>query len=283
MEKQRKLNKRKVGIVIFLIVFAISIAVFGRYIYNSAREAYFTSKRFYFTSDRLTVNGTGYQYDNWGGVDPYSISFNLYSYINTLTRMEYDLNYTLTCESLSTDKITCSIGTVDGGTTANGTIYKAQNNTSVATIWVKPKEGASINKGETVKVKVTARTEEPYVKEISCIFSLYLKLEQQCTYSIEDVENRDYAVLKMVNGSDAGMPFTIEFDPNELRLDFNDEIYQDMTILSTTTINSKIYITSVEVNLAKESAKNLKFYKVDVTQDYTYPNGAAESAITVNI
>ena len=37
----KKLNKFKIGILIILIIVALTITVFGRYIYNSIREAYF--------------------------------------------------------------------------------------------------------------------------------------------------------------------------------------------------------------------------------------------------
>lgn len=281
MRKGKKINKFKISILIFLIVLLFTTTVFGRYIYNTVREAYFTSKQFYFSSDILTANGASYQYDNWGGVDIYEIGFDLYSYNNKLSKLNYDLEYTVTCESLSTDKITCSIGSVDGETLADGTIYVAQNNTSRVNIYVKPI--ADINKGETVKLKVTAKTKEPYVKEISCIFSLYLKLEAQNTYSIEDIKNRDYAILKMVNGTDTARPVTLTFDPSELRLDLNNEIYPNMTVLNKQTINGKEYVSKIEFNIPKEAAKNIKFYKVDKSKDYTYPKGASTSAITVNI
>ena len=32
----------------------------------------------------------------------------------------------------------------------------------------------------------------------------------------------------------------------------------------------------------KESAKNIKFYKVDMSQDYTYPSGDTSCIISVN-
>lgn len=103
--KNKKINKLKISIVIFLIVLTIAITVFGRYIYNNIREAYLTSKAFYFTSDLLTVNNATYQYENWGGVDEYEINFDLYSYANTLLRLDYDLEYALSCETSQTDKI----------------------------------------------------------------------------------------------------------------------------------------------------------------------------------
>lgn len=105
-QHNKKLNKTKVAIVIFLIVVLVALSVFGRYVYNGIREAYFTSRKFYFTSNLLTLNNPTYLYEDWGGVDAYDINFDLYSYANTLTRMDYDLNYTVSCETNDSDKVT---------------------------------------------------------------------------------------------------------------------------------------------------------------------------------
>ena len=104
--KNRKLNKVKITIVVFIMVLSIVGIVFGRYVYNIVREAYFTSRAFYFTSDLLMVDNATYQYENWGGVDDYEINFDLYSYANSLLRSEYDLSYNLVCETPDTDKVT---------------------------------------------------------------------------------------------------------------------------------------------------------------------------------
>ena len=101
----RKKEKRIKKIVI-LCILLILISVFGRYVYFQIREAYLTSKAFYFTSDLLTIDNAEYQYENWGGVDNYEINFDLYSYANTLLRLDYDLEYALSCETPDTDKIT---------------------------------------------------------------------------------------------------------------------------------------------------------------------------------
>ncbi len=106
MRKKKKLNKVKIVVAVFIIIMIIAGAVFGRYVYNGIREAYFTSKEFYFTSDLLTLDNATYQYENWGGVDTYDINFDLYSYANTLLRLDYDLNYSVSCETPDTDKVT---------------------------------------------------------------------------------------------------------------------------------------------------------------------------------
>ena len=103
MKEKRKLNKLKVSIVIIFLILTIAITVFGRY--NTAREAYFASKQFYFSSDILTVDGSEYQYTNWGGTDVYAIEFELYSYTNQLTKLDYPLNYTITCSTSDSDKV----------------------------------------------------------------------------------------------------------------------------------------------------------------------------------
>lgn len=281
MKKHKNINKFKVGICIFLIVFVVTIAVFGRYIYNSVRESYFTAKQFYFSSDILTVNGSEYQYDNWGGVDIYPIEFELYSYNNVLSRVDYDLEYTVTCESLS-DKISCTVNTENGGTTANGVIYATlngtPNNASRVLILVKPL--AQLTKGEVVKLRVKAKTQVPYEKEISCEFSLQIRTESESTYSISDIENRDYALLELVNGNDTSAQVVLTFDPSKVRLDLNDEIYQNSTSIET---NGNGFIKKIVFNMLEESSKNVKFYKVDKTQNYSYPGVSDSSVISVSM
>lgn len=105
MKKIKKLNKLKVSIVIIIVVLMIAITVFGRYIYNTAREAYFLSEQFYFSSNILTTGGSNYTYTNWGGSSVYEIEFELYTYTNELTKLDYDLGYTVTCSTSDTDKI----------------------------------------------------------------------------------------------------------------------------------------------------------------------------------
>ena len=277
--KDRKLNKAKVAITIFLIVLVITLSVFGRYIYNNAREAYFTSKQFFFTSDLLTLDNQTYTYENWGGIDVYEINLDLYSYANTLLRLDYDLNYEISCEALQPEKIKCAINSADGPTSTSGIIY-ATTNVSQVTIYVTPL--TQINKGETVTVAINASTQEPYQKEISCEVSLKVEQQTTNTYEIEDVANRNYAVLKLVNAQDTALQYTLTFDPRELRLDLNDEIYVNKISAETTTINGNEYVNKIVFNLDKESAKNIKFYKVDMSRDYTYPSGDTTSAINIS-
>lgn len=67
-----------------------------------------------------------------------------------------------------------------------------------------------------------------------------------------------------------------------MRLDLNDEIYVNKISAETTTINGNEYVNKIVFNLDKESAKNIKFYKVDMSRDYTYPSGDTTSAINIS-
>lgn len=281
---KRKLNKFKVGIVVIIVVLTFSITVFGRYIYNTVREAYFVARQFYFLSDILTVSGSNYQYDNWGGADTYAIEFELYSYLNSLSKLDYDLGYTITCSTSDADKVRVGINSedVDAPTTMTDVI-PASTNTSKVGIFVTPI--TKIEKNDSVKIQVTASTLVPYQKTISCEFTLKAVTQGENTYLIEDVENRDYAILSLTCDNESGAQVSLEFDPSKLRIDMNDEVYINRIIEEdvTTTINGNTYLKKVVFNIDAETTKNVKFYKVDKTKNYTYPGVQSTSPITVTI
>lgn len=137
---------------------------------------------------------------------------------------------------------------------------------------------------ETVTIEVTASTSVPYQKTISCEFTLKPETQGTNTYSIEDVVNSEYAILKLTCPNEPAT-ITLEFDPNELRIDTNDEVYikRDDTLTETTTINGKLYVKKFVFDLPAETTRYVKFYKVDKTQNYTYPGVQATSPIKVTI
>ena len=189
------------------------------------------------------------------------------------------MDYTVTCSTSNPDKIKCTINSYDENATntATGTIY-ATTNTSRVVVFVTPI--ATINRNDSVKVQVTASTTVPYQKTISCEFTLKVETQGENTYEIEDVANRDYAILKLTNANDTATQVTLQFNPSELRLDLNDEIYLNKVSLE---IDSNGYVKKVVFNLDAETAKSVKFYKVNKTQNYTYPGVDDTSAIQVTI
>ena len=80
---------------------------------------------------------------------------------------------------------------------------------------------------------------------------------------------------------DSATQVTLEFNPNLVRLDLNDEIYTDPNKLVSTETNGSGEIKKIIFKISKEAAKNVKFYKVDKAQNYTYPGVQETSIITV--
>lgn len=139
---------------------------------------------------------------------------------------------------------------------------------------------SQIKKDETVTVKIKASTQEPYKKEISCEITLRIKQVAVNSYTIEDVANRNYAVLQLTNAQSSGMPVTLEFDPSVIRIDLSDEAYINRIAGSETTASGG-YVKKFTFSMDKEASRNIKFYKVDMSKNYTYPSGDATSVITV--
>ena len=265
--KNKKINKMKVSVVLaIIIILAIYITGLGRYVYNNAKDRYLTSKKFYFTSNLLEVNKASHTYRNWSGSDVYRLDVKLYSFENESLRLTEDLNYTVTATTTSS-KVNCAIGSQSGNSTDNGVI-SSETNEKVVSIYLTPKEGEKILIGENITVSVTAYTTEPYSKIISADFVFEISAIG-ADYQIDDKENRNYALVKLKNTLDIDTYVTLKFNPDVVRLDMNDEVYLNNINYKTKNIDGSDFVNEITFALTKESSKNIKFYKVDKSQDYS--------------
>lgn len=277
-ENKRRINKLKVSIVIILAILFITITVFGRYIYKSFREMYLSSKEFYFTSNLLETDVAEYNFNNWNGTGTYQIKFDLYSYNDQLQKVDYDLAYNLSCTVQgSSPKAKCTINSATGPTSLDGIIYQSTHKDSI-TLYVTPLTTLSV--GDEIEIVITAKTEEPYAKEISANYKLVVSNEYT-GYTITDEVNQNYLTLHLVNPEAEEATLTIAINPAILRVDMNDDVYRIKTAETTETETGKGYVNSITFKMTAESSKNIRFYKVDSTQDYTYPNAGNPSVITV--
>ena len=64
-------------------------------------------------------------------------------------------------------------------------------------------------------------------------------------------------------------------------LDNTSESYQNALNITTEAINGKSYINSITLPIEAISSVDLRLYKVDTSQDYTYPNINNYSVVTV--
>ena len=85
----------------------------------------------------------------------------------------------------------------------------------------------------------------------------------------------------MVNTHDTAGNVSLQFDPNVVRIDLDDEAYINR-VEGSENVNSNGFVEKFVFTMSKESAKKIKFYKVDMSKDYTYPSGDTNCIITVN-
>ena len=85
----------------------------------------------------------------------------------------------------------------------------------------------------------------------------------------------------MVNTHDTASNVSLQFDPNVVRIDLDDEAYINR-VNGSEEVNSNGFVEKFVFTMSKEAAKKIKFYKVDMSKDYTYPSGDTNCIITVN-
>ena len=59
------------------------------------------------------------------------------------------------------------------------------------------------------------------------------------------------------------------------------ESYQKATNIETAVINGKTYINSMTLAIDSISSEDIRFYKVDESKNYTYPNSNNKSVVTI--
>lgn len=302
-KKSTKMKKNKIiFLMIMLVIFIFITTVFGRYITSSIHDFFLRSKEFYFYSDKLKEEGTNYQVENWSGVDSYEIVINMNSRSNNLNVTSYDIDYDISYEY--SDNIKCDISKT------SGTIYASTNSDSF-NIMLTP--NTKLDTGDTVWVEITATSKGPYKKTLIGKFTLVVGKEN-LSYTIDDIANRQYLELKITNtlsyytveqsfdSHKVGDRLTIDeylslseenkrkcysarvninFNPENVLIDITNGTYKDGTNVQTTKIDGYTYVDSFSLSIDAITSVNIRFYKTDVTKDYTY-NGLGSPVITVS-
>ncbi|MBS5863386.1 MAG: hypothetical protein KIC54_01690 [Clostridium sp.] len=302
-KKSTKMKKNKIiFLMIMLVIFIFITTVFGRYITSSIHDFFLRSKEFYFYSDKLKEEGANYQVENWSGVDSYEIVINMNSRSNNLNVTSYDIDYDISYAY--SDNIKCDISKT------SGTIYASTNSDSF-NIMLTP--NTKLDTGDTVWVEITATSKGPYKKTLIGKFTLVVGKEN-LSYTIDDIANRQYLELKITNtlsyytveqsfGSHkVGDRLTIDeylslseenkrkcysarvninFNPENVLIDITNGTYKDGTNVQTTKIDGYTYVDSFSLSIDAITSVNIRFYKTDVTKDYTY-NGLGSPVITVS-
>lgn len=292
----QKHSYKKKQIIIFIGIFLCFLSFiisFGRYVTKSINNFFLRSKEFYFYSDKLSENESIFQIENWSGVDDYTITVNMNSRKNNIQVASYDISYDI--------QYTCSDNAICQLSKTSGTISK-DSNSDFFNLTITPNTQLETEDKVTVEIEATSTTN--YEKTIKGKFTLVVG-QENLTYQITDEPDKTYMNLRITNtlsyyvvrqsfesytvnqkiDIDTYLALseenqarcyssivTIEFDPNEILLDITNENYKKLIETETTLINGKKYISSITLPIDAISSTDLRFYKVDVSEDYTYPN-----------
>ena len=304
MQKLSKYFKNhKISLMILIILLSIPIMTsLSRFIYSELKDTFFNSKKFYFSSDKLGEEMHRYQIDNWNGVDPYNITINMNSFKNNLVTSNTDITYDISYNCSS--NITCSVS-------KNTSVIYSATNTDQFTINTVP--NTKLNDGDSIWIEVEATSTSPYIKTLSARFVINVGY-YGLSYEISDNENDLFLELKITNTLDyyeikesfdnysvgdkidiqtylnlidekkkkcASATVNLKFNPNDLLIDMTSNAYLKSRNKTTTLINNYDYINGISFYIDAISSEYIRFYKTNISKDYTYPNDANESIINV--
>lgn len=301
ISKNIKYKRNQIIIVTLIALSLLSfIIIFGRYLTSNVSNFFVRSKEFYFFSDKLSEDNSIYQVDNWSGVDDYTITINMNSRLNNIESATYDIGYDIsyTCS----DNAICQLSKTQG-------IINADTNSDFFNLTITP--NTQLKDGDKVVVDVVVNSTAPYKKTLKGRFTFVVGKEK-LTYQITDKAQNPYMLLSITNTltyytvKEAFDSFhvgdridintylslsedkkskcysaevKIEFNPREVLFDVTNSAYSDATNITTTNIDGKTYINGFTIKIDAISSREIRFYKVDVNQNYTYPNGSNDKSI----
>ena len=300
---KNNLKKTQILLIMAILICIISfIVIFGRYLTNNMNDFFVRSKEFYFYSDKLEEDTAVLQVDNWSGVDDYVITVNMNSRKNNLKAASYDIGYTIS--------YTCSDNAICQLSKTEGIIY-SNNNSDYFNLTITPNR--QLETGDKVVVEIEAKSTAKYQKTLKGKFTLVVGKEK-LSYQITDKPQNPYMELSLTNtlsyyivneafgnysvnnkididtylalteenkAKCSSAIVTISFNPEQVLLDITNESYSKAKNIETTTVNGKTYINKFTILIDAISSTDLRFYKVDVSKDYTYPNGNEPSVLSI--
>jgi len=200
---------------------------------------------------------------------------------------------------------------------AYGSILQSANNKDYFDISVKPKQNVTLDNNDYVFIRVTAESLSPYKQTLVGEFKIIIG-NLGMSYRIEDSNYSPYLEVIVTNTLDyytvdtafgtyaAGsnitiaeynaltaeqklnchsMRITLDFNPNEVVVDTTTNMYLVASANGDTEDvqkNGYDYINQIVFNVEAEESKVVKFYKIDASQNYTYPQGTSTSIVSVS-
>ena len=303
----RKHKKISIIVLSCLVLTLTLLVAYGRYFFNIINNYILESKKFYFNSNVLGVNEKKYQINNWNGVSNYTVTIDLN---NRKTQSRYtttDIEYNIYVECDETEAHCEANKTSD--------ILRENVHTSSYTVTITPLR--NFTAGEQTYVTTYVTSTSPYVKTLKATYYLNV-VNEMFTYYIDDSADSPILNLNLTNSLDYyevetafgsltpgtrlsteryneltaaekancySAKVTLTFDPSIVILDSTDESIKNRlsTNYQTTTVSGNSYVSQYSFKVDAATNKKVIFYKVDPSQNYTYPVTNPNSIITVSV
>ena len=291
--KKIKITKKRIIIISITLISIFVTVTYGRYIYNGIRNYYLSTKGFYFNSDKLSEGTSNYQLDNWSGVEPVVVTFNMNSKKNNLVSSPLNIEYDIEFECST--NVTC-VADKNTGLIMNGV------NTDHFSITMTP--NVTLYDGDSIWLEVTTNATSPYTKTLSGRFTINVG-EIGLSYEIVDTAGSPYLDFNITNTIDyykviddfgsyhrgdrleiseylalnpsdrpncTAALITLTFDPSLFKLDMTNEAYDNAYRTTTVTMaDGYDYLNSVTFRTDAISSTSVRFYKLNTANNYTYP------------
>ena len=298
------MKKKKLLLITLLILVLLPLGItFGRYVSEMVKNFLLSANNFFFNSDKLVENGITYSINNWGGTSNIEIQFQLNNHKNNILTSDIDIEYSIS--SSCTEGVICSLSS------NSGIIQKAEMTDNI-TLLVTPT--VAFEDGESVNVSVSATSSSPYVKTLSANFIITVGTKG-INYEIVDVPGNPYFLFKITNTFDtykvneafstysvgdliptseylalsdsdkakcASALITLSFNPNIVIIDNTSDILKSSTT-TVTSIDGVNYINSITFKMDVLSSLEVRFYKMDSSQNYTYPFVTNTPIVSFNV
>ncbi len=232
------------------------------------------------------------------GIDKVNTFYNIVNEITKLYDIEYEISY------VCSNNVICQISKQD-----NKGVISANTNTDFFNVIITP--NTALKPGDIVSITITATTKEPYKKTLEARFYLIVG-EDDFSYEITDHEGSQYLEISITNTlsyykvkdafdnynvddrinvdtylslSDANKQkcystiVNIAFNTDNVLLDMTNSNYLNADNITNLVKNNYNYITGIEFRMEPLSSAVVRFYKVDVTKDYSYPNTSGQAPI----
>lgn len=270
-----KKNKKYLIFILLAIAVITMVIVYtsSKYVLDKNTKHVQNSEQFYFESNLLKLEEETVNYNDLTGSE-YEINFNIRNFLDELQITNLETKYVISVDVISPENstITKEIKTCNKENNQeitadpNGYYTLNREKKEVHNITLKL-TGLDLTNNPEYKVRITAKSSEPYVKTLS--ETVVIKKSEIEPYEAKTVDMGDYKKLLIKSNSYSGS-LKITYDSSKLILNKNSQLLENVSENTENENKSYIILDSVKENsnyqieFIKKSA-DVEILETDIT------------------